>query len=240
MNEIYEGDEVISVSVQDLPGNAQVVTGFFDKDKSGTVQEDEKIFTIKRNVTGEGTGQYQTQGHGAYGYYHSPMMGIFTGMLMGSMISNAFQPNYVPMYQQPYTTPASPGQRPARLAERLPGGQPGPLQRQDVGVGGEPLVRRQAVPLLRRWVSLGWWSLRLAAPRHAAATDRVGLCPRRMTPIRAIADLPFVRRDVRDLLNLSHHRATPDPDYTGFGHARVDALQLAGDVGGPIRCTARW
>jgi hypothetical protein len=107
VNEIYEGDEVISVSVQDLEGNSQVVTGFFDKDKSGTVQEAEKIFTIKRNVTGEGTGTYQTQGHGAYGYYQSPMLGIFTGMMMGSMLSNAFRPNYVPMYRQPYTTPPS-------------------------------------------------------------------------------------------------------------------------------------
>ena len=55
-----------------------------------------------------------------------------------------------------------------------------------------------------------------------------------MTPIRAIADLPFVRRDVLDLLNLRHHRAAPDADYTGFGHARLDALSLAGDVGEPI------
>ena len=107
VNEIYEGDEVISVSVQDLEGNAQVVTGFFDKDKSGTVQDAEKVFTIKRTITGEGTGQYQTQGHGAFGYYHSPMMGIFTGMMMGSMLSNAFRPNYVPMYREPYTTPPS-------------------------------------------------------------------------------------------------------------------------------------
>ncbi|MSP63406.1 MAG: hypothetical protein EXR72_24300 [Myxococcales bacterium] len=106
VNEIYEGDEVISVSVQDLDGNAQVVTGFFDKDKSGTVQEEEKVFTIKRDVTGEGTGQYATQGYGAhYGYYHSPMMSLVTGMMMGSMISSAFRPNYVPMYRQPYTTP---------------------------------------------------------------------------------------------------------------------------------------
>jgi hypothetical protein len=104
VNEIYEGDEVISISVQDLEGNTQVVTGFFDKDKSGTVQEGEKIFTIKRTVTGEGTGSYQTEGHGAYGFYHSPVMGIFTGMMMGSMLSNAFRPNYVPMS---YTTPAS-------------------------------------------------------------------------------------------------------------------------------------
>lgn len=55
-----------------------------------------------------------------------------------------------------------------------------------------------------------------------------------MTPVRAIADLPFVRRDVLDLLNLRHHRATPDPDYTGFGHARVDMLRLASDEGKPI------
>jgi hypothetical protein len=55
-----------------------------------------------------------------------------------------------------------------------------------------------------------------------------------MTPVRAIADLPFVRRDVLDLLNLRHHRAAPDPDYTGFGHARVDALQLEGGEGEPV------
>jgi hypothetical protein len=107
VNEIYEGDEVISVSVKDLEDNSQVVTGFFDKDKSGTVQDGEKIFTIKRNVTGEGTGNYQTQGYGAYAGYHSPVLGIFTGMMMGSMLSNAFRPNYVPMYREPYTTPAS-------------------------------------------------------------------------------------------------------------------------------------
>jgi hypothetical protein len=55
-----------------------------------------------------------------------------------------------------------------------------------------------------------------------------------MTPIRAIADLPFLRRDVLDLLNLRHHREAPDPDYTGFGHARVEALQLEGDEGEPV------
>jgi hypothetical protein len=107
VNEIYGGDEVISVSVQDLDDKTQVVTGFFDKDKSGSVQEGEKVFTIKRAVTGEGSGQYQTMGHGAYAGYHSPMMGIFTGMMMGSMLSNVFRPNYVPMYREPYTTPAS-------------------------------------------------------------------------------------------------------------------------------------
>jgi hypothetical protein len=106
-NEIYEGDEVISVAVQDLENKAQVVTGFFDKDKSGSVDEGEKIFTIRREVTAEGSAQVQTQGHGAYGYYHSPVMSMVSGMLLGSMISSAFSPRYVPVYSTPYTTGAA-------------------------------------------------------------------------------------------------------------------------------------
>jgi hypothetical protein len=104
VNEIYEGDEIISVSVQDLDNKVQVVTGFFDKDKNGSVEDPEKIFTIKRELTGEGAAQVQTTGHGAYGYYHSPMMSMVTGMVLGSMLSSAFSPRYVPVYSQPYTT----------------------------------------------------------------------------------------------------------------------------------------
>jgi hypothetical protein len=54
INEIYEGDEIISISVKDDDAKNQVVTGFFDKNKSGAIDEGEKIFTIKRTVTGEG------------------------------------------------------------------------------------------------------------------------------------------------------------------------------------------
>ncbi len=107
INEIYEGDEVISIAVHDQDDKTQVVTGFFDKNTNGTVEEPEKIFTIKREPTGEGTAQYQTQGYGAYYGYHSPFMGIATGMLMGSMISNMFMPHYVPVYSRPYVTPAT-------------------------------------------------------------------------------------------------------------------------------------
>jgi hypothetical protein len=107
VNEIYEGDEIISVSVQDVDNKVQVVTGFFDKDKNGSVEEPEKIFTIKREITGEGNAQVQTQGYGAYGYYHSPMMSLVSGMVLGSMLSNAFSPRYVPVYTQPYTTSAA-------------------------------------------------------------------------------------------------------------------------------------
>jgi hypothetical protein len=104
VNEIYEGDEVISISVKDEDDKTQVVTGFFDKNTNGTVEEPEKIFTIKREPTGEGKGQYQTTGYGPYYGYHSPFMSIASGMMMGMMVSHMFSPGYAPMYRQPYTT----------------------------------------------------------------------------------------------------------------------------------------
>jgi hypothetical protein len=107
VNEIYEGEEIISVAVQDLDEKTQVVTGFFDKNSSGTVDEPEKIFTIKRDVTGAGEAQYQTTGHGHYGGYVSPFFSIVSGMVVGSMISSMFMPNYVGVYRQPYVTSPS-------------------------------------------------------------------------------------------------------------------------------------
>jgi len=105
VNEIYEGDEVISVAVEDKDAKSQTVTGFFDKNGSGSVDEQEKIFTITRNITGEGTGDYQVNGYGQYyGYYHSPVMSIASGMLLGSMLSRSFAPGYAPIYTRPYVT----------------------------------------------------------------------------------------------------------------------------------------
>jgi hypothetical protein len=107
VNEIYQGDEVISVAVQDQGDKTQIVTGFFDRNLDGKVEDAEKIFTIKRDPTGEGTGQYQTVGYNSYAGYMSPMLGIASGMLLGSMISNMFMPTYVPMYTRPYVTSAT-------------------------------------------------------------------------------------------------------------------------------------
>lgn len=107
VNEIYKGDEVISIAVHDVDERTQVVTGFFDRNTSGTVDEGEKVFTITRAVTGEGEGTMQTVGYGPYMGYHSPVMSLVTGMLLGSMISRAFMPGYAPMYRQPYTTPTA-------------------------------------------------------------------------------------------------------------------------------------
>ena len=106
INEIYEGSEIISISVHDTDDKTQVVTGFFDKNTDGQVGDDEKIFTIQRSLTGEGQGQYQTQGYGYYGGYHSPMMSIVSGMLMGSMMASMMSPRYVPIHTQPYVTSA--------------------------------------------------------------------------------------------------------------------------------------
>jgi hypothetical protein len=107
INDIYQGDEVISIAVHDQDAKTQVVTGFFDKNGSGSVDEGEKIFTIQRNVTGEGQAQVQTVGYGPYAGYHSPLLSIATGMLLGHMMSRAFMPNYVPIYTQPYHTSPS-------------------------------------------------------------------------------------------------------------------------------------
>jgi hypothetical protein len=107
INEIYEGDEVISVSVKDEDDKTQVVTGFFDKNTDGKADDAEKIFTIKRELSG-GEAKYQTHGYGPhYGYYTSPFFGIASGMLMGAMLSSMFMPSYAPAYRTAYTTSPS-------------------------------------------------------------------------------------------------------------------------------------
>lgn len=107
VNEIYQGDEVISISVADVDARTQTVTGFFDRNANGAVDEGEKIFTIRRDITGDGQAQFQTTGHGPYAGYTSPFFSIVSGMVVGSMLSNLFMPNYVPAYTQPYTTPST-------------------------------------------------------------------------------------------------------------------------------------
>jgi hypothetical protein len=116
VNEIYTGDEIISVSVRDVDDKAQVVTGFFDKNEDGQVAEDEKVFTIQRDIVDPEKAQYSIAGHGAYGHYHSPMWDIAAGMMMGSMLSRMFMPGYTPMYRTPYTT--SPTSRAALASHR--------------------------------------------------------------------------------------------------------------------------
>jgi hypothetical protein len=114
INEIYEGPELISIAVSDADASTQVVTGFFDKNSDGKVDDPEKIFTMQRKITGEGQAQLQTQGYGPYAGYASPVMGIVSGMLLGSMMSSMFMPSYMPMYQRPYITS---GSRRAELAQ---------------------------------------------------------------------------------------------------------------------------
>ena len=104
VNEIYTGDEIISIAVQDIDDKTQEVTGFFDKNTDGKVEEPEKIFSLKREITGDKEAQYRIHGHGAYHGYTSPMWNIASGMVLGYMVSRAFSPGYRPVYTQPYMT----------------------------------------------------------------------------------------------------------------------------------------
>ena len=52
--------------------------------------------------------------------------------------------------------------------------------------------------------------------------------------VRAIAELPFRERPVLELLNLVGDRPDPDPDYAGYGWARVSRVWLA-EPGAPAR-----
>ncbi len=105
VNEIYEGDELISVNVHDRDAKVQEVTGFFDRNGNGTVEDAEKIFVISREIVSEGQARYAAQGYGHYsGYRHTSMWDIAGGVMIGSMLSNALMPSYRPMYSTPYTT----------------------------------------------------------------------------------------------------------------------------------------
>jgi hypothetical protein len=50
-------------------------------------------------------------------------------------------------------------------------------------------------------------------------------------PIQSIAAIPFLRRPALELRNRHVDRPAPDPDYTGFGYARVDEVWLEGADG---------
>ncbi|MBX3215896.1 MAG: hypothetical protein KF850_27905 [Labilithrix sp.] len=52
--------------------------------------------------------------------------------------------------------------------------------------------------------------------------------------VATIAEVPFHERPVLELLNLTGERQAPDPDYTGYGWARVPRLWLA-EHGAPPR-----
>ena len=88
VNEIYEGDGVVLLRVE-REGDKVLVSGW--EDLNGNKQldpdADDKLFTITQDL--RDGGGYQTQGHGANGYYNnsSPFGGFFTGMLLGSLLS---------------------------------------------------------------------------------------------------------------------------------------------------------
>jgi hypothetical protein len=103
VNEIYTGDEIVSIAVEDQNDQTQLVTGFIDKNGNETVDEGEKIFSIKRTPTGseeQQTAQYVTTGYsydvgvGYYPYYTSPYYPLAWGagtVAVGAMAAMAWR-----------------------------------------------------------------------------------------------------------------------------------------------------
>lgn len=98
VNEIYTGEEIISIHVEDQGQNQQVVTLFIDQTPAnGEMDEEEKILSLNRKVEGEQVAVQRT-GYGPYAYYSSPSP--FTYGLIGAGLT------YWAL-SRPYTTPVS-------------------------------------------------------------------------------------------------------------------------------------
>ncbi|MGH2584066.1 MAG: hypothetical protein ACRDJE_04060 [Dehalococcoidia bacterium] len=95
VNEIYEGDNVVMIDAQQN-GDKLDIVGWEDLNgnKVPDEAEDDKLFTISQEL--RDGGNFETQGHGANGYYHSvnPFGGFLTGLLIGNLLSGGFGGRY--------------------------------------------------------------------------------------------------------------------------------------------------
>ncbi len=99
VNEIYTGNEIISISVENKGETKQEVTLYIDDDPvDGKMTETEKIIQLTRAVGKEKnqTG-YSRHGYGPYGHYTSPMTYMATGALLYWAMSR-------PYYRTPMTS----------------------------------------------------------------------------------------------------------------------------------------
>ena len=99
VNEIYEGDGVILIRVQQ-DGESMVLGGWEDLNKSKEIEDasDDLLFTIVRNHDN----QHEMRGYGANGYYHH---GFGAGdFLFTYMLLSAFSPGFGGYY---YYTPVN-------------------------------------------------------------------------------------------------------------------------------------
>jgi hypothetical protein len=91
VNEIYEGDNLVIVKVQNL-GDTVEVTGWEDLNTNKMLDEgdgdgfDDKLFTITQQL--KDGAEYQTRGHGGNSYYSnsSGFGNFFAGMFLGQLL----------------------------------------------------------------------------------------------------------------------------------------------------------
>ena len=87
VNEIYTGNEIISINVRDQGNKNQIVSLYIDNNtENGKMDQDETILTLNR-VVDEANNQVQvsTTGYGPYAYYSSgpsPLVYALTGSLI--------------------------------------------------------------------------------------------------------------------------------------------------------------
>ena len=88
VNEIYEGDNIVLVRVEQQ-GDQIIVSGWEDLNTSKEIDDatDDKLFSITQKL--EDNSNYETRGNGANSYYYnsSPFGGFFTGLFLGSLLS---------------------------------------------------------------------------------------------------------------------------------------------------------
>lgn len=108
VNNLYGGEEIISIEVLDKDATTQVVTGFVDKNTNGLVDSGEDVFQLTRTVTAQGQdgeAQISAQNTNTQYVYGGPsLLGVFGAAMLGSMVANSLSPNYRPSYSQPYRT----------------------------------------------------------------------------------------------------------------------------------------
>jgi hypothetical protein len=194
----------------DLDDKSQVVTGFFDKNEDGKVDEGEQVFTIQRDIVGPDKAQYPSPATAPYG----PLPLADVGHRLRHDDGHALEHVHArlppdvhhPVHHQP-RPPRPPS--PSRAAATAPPNPPkasgsGRSYGSKGGASAAPAAPAAAAAALRRR------SLRRLAPASIAPQGRRVWPPVvRAMPVTALADLPFVERDPWPLLGLDPRAATP-------------------------------
>ena len=111
VNDLYKGDDTVSVAIRNIDGNRQEVIGYIDENNNQELDSaDEKLFSfIRSDVVPQDNYQlvhYEMQGYGPYASYHYSgtqqfLKGALMGYLIGRMMHSMRTPHYYYYHYQP-------------------------------------------------------------------------------------------------------------------------------------------